>query len=198
MASTISDAREAKDQAILRKSLAELNAIPSDWTIKVAEDKRVHYKNPDGETFYDHPALGPLPSPWIVRLCQEADGKRYPRYFNPETKRFTTKDPRVDKKFLRKQNAASKDTEFARATSVTTMRRGLKLENLLREDIKSINFRDQLHYLKVLDPGDGKLGAMNAGVFVVKWKTGSDRLMVEKRKVRTVGTFTVQIVLTRS
>ena len=190
MASRVSNAREAKEkaareaeqQAFLRKSLAELDALPSAWNIKVSEDRRVHYRNPDGASFYDHPTLGPLPRPWIIRLCQEADGKRYPRYFNRDTKRFTTKDPRVDKRFLRKQNEASKDSEFGRATSVTTMRRGLKLEHLLREDIKSVDFRDQLYYVKVLDAGDGTLGAMNGGVFVVKWKTGSDRLMVEKRK----------------
>jgi hypothetical protein len=193
MASSKDSARQQKE---LRGLLAELKALPEDWTIKIDSDWRVYYQSPPEEedkakgkkktppqTFYDHPTLGPLPDPWIVRLCTGPDGKRYPRYFNPKTKRFMKNDPRVDRRVLAKQRESRKGDTMEQAASYVRMKSTTDISIMKRQPISTVSLRDKFHIVKVIDSGEGEIGGMNGGVFVVKEKVQKppERLMVEKR-----------------
>jgi hypothetical protein len=171
---------EARQQKVARQMLPELDALPEDWIIRVDDEKRVYYVGPKKQTDYNHPTLGPLPKPWIIRYCTEADGKRYPRYFHKETKKFTTKDPRTDKRTLRDQNKSSSGLP---ALQSHPNKKGHDLKYFSRQEIGNVSIRDQYDIVKVLDDGEGGVGGMNGGVFVVKSKTPPYRLMVEKRYV---------------
>ena len=154
--------------------LPELKALPAGWIIKSDKDWRIYYQNPDNQTAYDHPTLGQLPKPWIIRCCMEADGKRAPRYFHKDTKRFTKKDPRIDKRVLHNQNNSNKGSMLETTMRVHKMEKGVQLEDLQRQEISKVNFRNTFDILKVLDyPGKDATGGMNGGVFVVKRKTNN-------------------------
>jgi hypothetical protein len=168
-------------QERLRGMLPELQALPDSWIIKVDSRRRFYFENPETrKTHYAHPTLGNLPKPWILRLCSEADGKRRPRYYNQETGKSTTENPRVSNQVLRAHNNSRSENDLKTTASFSKMKKGMTLDSMKRQPILKVNFRHKYDILKALDPGDGTVGGMNGGVFVVRLR-GQERLSVEKR-----------------
>ncbi len=186
------------DQDYMKKLCPELKALPDDWTIKAvsennpAEKYHIFFQNRKGATTYTHPTLGPLPKPWVLKLCSVTDGgsnsrtggkSRIPKYFNKVTKESRDKDPRFSPETL-KARVDSLTHENNIAGSLKKMKPGMALENMKRQDIGTKDIRHNYDILKAIDPGDGTIGGMNGGVFVVRLKNQS-RLSVEKRYVIT-------------
>ncbi|PMD30203.1 kinase-like protein [Hyaloscypha variabilis F] len=154
-----------QEQLRLRRALHELDALPQDWLIGADKRKRITYqKGTEGLPTFTHPTLGDLPRPWIVRIC--GPGKE-PKYFNTETSRTVEKNPRHDRKVLRKCREGSQ-----RHTVIAYH----------REEVKTEDIRDDYEIIKALDDPNSKtkIGAFNGGAFVVRHKK-SLSLSVEKR-----------------
>jgi NIMA (never in mitosis gene a)-related kinase len=172
------------DQEGLRKASHELDALPDDWLISIDGNKRICFqKGPTGQPTYTHPTLGDLPRPWILRFCLDTEGKRMPRYFNTEITRTRTDNPRHDRKLLKKEAEAQKRMGLGASSTVLKMSKTLPLSAYKREPVKDKSIRNEYHIVKIVDDGQGDLGAMNAGVFVVKNKAKPNLLAVEKRLV---------------
>ncbi len=99
------------------------------------------------------------------------------------TTKFTTKDPRTDRRTIRDQNRSSSGGPLDTALKTRVTKKDDDLRVLKRQEIANVSLRDQYDIVKVLDDGEGGVGGMNGGVFVVKSKTPPYRLMVEKRYV---------------
>lgn len=168
-------------QERLRSQLPELQALPEGWIIKVDQQRRFYFVDPSTrKTHYAHPTLGNLPKPWILRMCSVPGGQRLPRYFNTETQRSSIENPRTSNKVLRANNKSWKQDDLGTAATVNRMKKTWSLKGMKRQPIGKENIRHKYDILKALDPGDGTLGGMNGGVFVVRLK-GQERLNVEKR-----------------
>jgi len=171
-----------QEQLRLRRALHELDALPQDWLIGADKRKRITYqKGTEGLPTFTHPTLGDLPRPWIVRIC--GPGKE-PKYFNTETSRTVEKNPRHDRKVLRKVEEARKAQGLGISTSVVKVRKDIPLSAYHREDVKTEDIREDYEIIKALDDPNSKtkIGAFNGGVFVVRHKK-SLSLSVEKRSV---------------
>jgi hypothetical protein len=170
------------DQEGLRKASHELNALPDDWLISIDGSKRICFqKGSAGQPTYNHPTLGGLPRPWILRFCLGTEGKRVARYFNTETTKTRTDNPRHDRGLLKKEAEAQKRRGLGESSTLLKMSKNLPLSVLIREPIRDKSIRNEYHIVKVIDDGKGNLGGMNAGVFVVKKKMSPNLLRVDKR-----------------
>ncbi len=155
--------------------------LPPSWVPKLEDGtKRIYYqKKGGGETSWDHPKLGPLPYPWYLRLCSSPTGGDFDvKYFNPETRHSTSKDPRFQSQQLKA--SVSNDPLTRISSAITKLTKDKNLDDMVRDPIGDTDIRDKFEILHAIDKGDGTLGAMNAGVFVARIK-GQDRLCVEKR-----------------
>jgi hypothetical protein len=60
----------SKEQG-LAKFCPELQKLPQGWIFAVDEERCIYFKKPYGDppiTTYNHPTLGGLPKPWILKL----------------------------------------------------------------------------------------------------------------------------------
>ncbi|KAE9375189.1 kinase-like protein [Stipitochalara longipes BDJ] len=170
----------AQEQLRLRRALHELNALPEGWLVGADKRKRITYqKGTEGDPTYTHPTLGYLPRPWVVRICGP---EKVPRYFNMETSRTVEKNPRHDRKVLRKMEESRKAQGLGISTSVVKVRKDIPLSAYHRETVKAEDIRDDYDIVKALDDPNAEktIGAFNGGVFVVRHKK-SLSLSVEKR-----------------
>lgn len=166
----------------LKKECPELNKLPKGWTFNVTQDMRVSFiKNSTRETSYNHPTLGGLPQPWILRLVKNHRGQLLPMYYNRETQKQTKEDPRYMASTLaRHSDRIPEDLWIAAATMRNTTK--TDMNHMKRTPIDYCrNNRDQYTKVWAIDPGDGSIGGMNGGVFVVTMKGLASRLFIEKR-----------------
>ena len=180
----------------VRESCPELKALPDTWTFKVQDnsEKRIYFlKASTGETSMAHPTLGGLPVPWILCICNDRNGQYCARYYNRKTKETTKEDPRFSESTLRARRAVL-DEESHISGSVRRNTRHLPLDSpfLRREPISDSNIRARYDQLHAIDPGDGTVGGMNGGVFVVRLIRSPDKLYVEKRFKSTEISFAVK------
>jgi NIMA (never in mitosis gene a)-related kinase len=178
------DPKHLKWEAECRAALAELG-LPDGWHFRADpdEDFRVFYYHPlKNITTYKHPTLGYLPPGWCVRMCNDESGKRNPWYFNKIKGRRTKDDPRISDESLKARRKNWKDETTKAIGSVTRMTSGTKLEDLKRQPVKNVNFRNKYDRVHAIDePGANAIGGMNGGVYVVRLKGEFSRLYVEKK-----------------
>jgi hypothetical protein len=175
-----------KEQDYLRKLCPELQAVPDGWIVRIrpegsSDAKRVYFQKLDTkETNFAHPTLGHLPKPWILRLCSNGDAPDSVRYFNRETKESIVQDPRFDSKILKYQSDKQVDPDKKIPGAVIKVTAKTNLDQMYRDDIGTKNIRHNFDIIHAIDPGDGSIGGMNGGIFVVRLK-GQERLSIEKR-----------------
>lgn len=161
----------------------ELRGLPKDWRFDITADaqKRIVFeKTSTSERTFNHPTLGGLPPPWILRIVQNNDNKTgTPMYYNRKTGESTTKDPRYMAETLALQpRSAPSGLELAAHTFANA---GFDLNKMQRAEISTEDLRHKFEVVHTIDAGDGKLGAMNGGVFVVRMKGLHSRIYIEKR-----------------
>lgn len=166
----------------LKKQCPELNQLPKDWTFNVTDDTRVSFvKISTRETTYNHPTLGGLPPPWILKIVRNADGRLCPMYYNRETRKQTKEDPRYMASTLAlHSDHAPQELWIAASTTRNTAKMDMKSMKRTPIDYHK-NIRDQYTKIWNIDPGDGSIGGMNGGVFVVTMKGLANRIFIEKR-----------------
>ncbi|KAI6714195.1 hypothetical protein JHW43_003316 [Diplocarpon mali] len=128
-----------------------------------------------------HPKHGELPKPWVFRAFADDDGHITLRYFNYSTKAKMRQDPRYTLDTIRTIQNEALGVEGLEITA--NLKRSIphsSYNNYIRQKIGSKNIRSKYEIMHIIDKGDGTLGAMNDGVFVVRIK-GHSRLSVEKR-----------------
>jgi serine/threonine protein kinase len=165
------------------KICPELQLLPKDWRIDITADaeKRIIFKKTSTrERTFDHPTLGGLPPPWILKIVQNIYDKSWaPVYHNRKSGQSTTKDPRyMANNLAYHPNSAPRGLEIAAQTFHNT---GFDLNKMQRAEISKENLRHKFEIVYAIDKGDGSLGGMNGGVFVVRIKGLSSRVFVEKR-----------------
>lgn len=167
----------------LSETHAELRALPTTWTFTITkENNRVLYqKKSEREQTYVHPTLGALPKPWILRM-QIDKTTRAPSvaYYNRDTKRTSTRDPRYMKEYLDNQSK-SVIRSLSIAANVVLNSRKFDITTYARSPIKSHDIRNQFMIVHTIDSGGGEIGGMNGGVFVVRMHGNPSRMFVEKR-----------------
>ncbi|KAF4629673.1 hypothetical protein G7Y89_g8473 [Cudoniella acicularis] len=159
------------------KKCAELRDLPKGWQFKFDNDDRVYFLKDDIST-YNHPTLGGLPKPWILKMVRSL-GTWSVDYYNRDTGATSAKDPRFLESTLSKH--ASVAPRELRISASSTRNTNLDLDQMQRNPIGNRNIRDQYEVVHAIDPGDGTLGAMNGGVFVVRIKNLPSKLFIEKR-----------------
>jgi len=162
----------SKEQG-LAKFCPELQNLPRGWVFAVDEERRMYFKKPHGDppiTTYNHPTLGGLPKPWILKLTTNTDGRAMsPMYYNTKTRVKTTQDPRFDKSVLEAQKKAAPKALWLMASSTRSTYK-VDLETLVRAPIENKDIRDQFEIVHAIDRGDGSKGGMNGGIFAVRMK----------------------------
>jgi serine/threonine protein kinase len=166
----------------MKKHCPELNTLPPGWSFRVdADTHRIVFRNPSGEINWDHPTFMPLPHPWILRLMKDREKGEIPVYYNPVTKKTTKQDPRFMPENLKKQ--ASLVPERLRISATTTKNKtGMDINHLKRQQInRKSNITSDYTIIKTIDDGQGGIGGMNGGVFVVVVKNTLGPPFIEKR-----------------
>jgi serine/threonine protein kinase len=161
----------------------ELRGLPKDWRFDITTDaqKRIVFeKSSTAERTFNHPTLGGLPPPWILKIVQNAENKiGTPMYYNRKTGETTTKDPRYMAKTLALYSSSvPRGLELAARTIRNV---GFDLNKMQRAEISKENLRKKFEIVHTIDAGDGTLGGMNGGVFVVRMKGLHSRIFIEKR-----------------
>lgn len=165
----------ASQQAWLRRKCQEIRTLPQNWTAEVGgrdteHPDRIYFHNKEtNRSGYYHSTLGALPKPWILVLYRHSQGDSV-RYFNRETKESISQDPRG-----RLSKNESEPVEDLIDPSIE-----LTPKEMHREDVGIENVRHRYDVLHTIDPGNGTLGAMNGGIFVVKLEDHQS-LLIEKR-----------------
>lgn len=164
-------------QEKIADSCPEIKRLPKDWRFNVSPDGRIMYqKTTTREQTYTHPTFGGLPEPWILHVTK--DGKV--EYYNRNTKATNTHDPRYMERNI--QSGTKYLSEGMKlAASIKKNRKDIDVTQCVRGDIATHDIRDQFQIIHTIDAGDGKLGGMNGGVFVVVMKKVENRMYVEKR-----------------
>ncbi|KAG0652838.1 kinase [Hyphodiscus hymeniophilus] len=163
----------------LKKQHPELE-LPPGWDFNVDADYRISFIPQRGPLTYDHPTHGALPRPWILKVVKLDSGLR-PMYYNPLTQKRTTENPRHMASNLKKNsNAVSSDLWITAHTMKNSKKHDPR--DFKRTPINYVkSLRDQYFKVHDIDPGDGSIGGMNGGVFVVSLKQLKDRVFIEKR-----------------
>ncbi|TVY44439.1 Serine/threonine-protein kinase [Lachnellula subtilissima] len=162
----------------------EYQSLPDDWAIGVDPDAgdRVYFFRDarPAEKHYTHPSLGPLPSPWILKLVSNHSKNTFQiLYYDPKNHIKSRQDPRfLDKTLLQHSKNVPKELRIAASSQ---RNKNLDISKMKRQPIGNKNIRDYFEIMKVLDPGDGTKGGMNGGVFVVRVKGVPNKLYIEKR-----------------
>lgn len=121
----------------------------------------------------------------IVLITFRSDGTWNVWYYNPYTREQTMKDPRyTDENLRRVSNEAPREHQ----TSSSSRRnrdeygRPLDLNNFKRAPIRDDDYSNDFELVHVIDDGQGLIGGMNGGVFVVRLKNvRGARLQIEKK-----------------
>ncbi|PBP25516.1 G2-specific serine/threonine protein kinase, partial [Diplocarpon rosae] len=151
------------------------------WTVDIKTDGVVFFNMVKKQVVTVHPKHGELPKPWVFRAFADDDGYITLRYFNSNTMVKTRQDPRYTLESLRAiQNKASSVEGLEITASLKKPIPDSSYNKYTRQKIGSKNIRSKYEIMHVIDKGDGSLGAMNDGIFVVRIK-GHSRLSVEKR-----------------
>ncbi|CAG8976674.1 hypothetical protein HYALB_00012065 [Hymenoscyphus albidus] len=162
---------------------AELRGLPPEWNVDFDNAQlRVVYTKGSERTWH-HPTLGRLPEPWYLKIITKPNGDI--RYYNPDTEEKTMRDPRYTDENLRKvTQTAPKEHQ----TSASSRRnrdqygRPLDLNLFERAPIKNYDYSRDFEVVHTIDDGQGGIGGMNGGVFVVRLKNVKGaRLEVEKK-----------------
>ena len=174
-----------EQREVLIKTYHELQVMPAGWQFGLKDDNSVWYWNMEKkQRSTHHPRLGALPEPWVFRaFIDDETGFIKLRYYNPVDHTSTRQDPRYSQEALeaiRSKAAGSKGLEIA--ASVRRSSHKTPLEFMKRQPVSEKNIRMNYEIMHVIDPGDGSIGAMNGGVFVVRIK-GHTPMSVEKRCV---------------
>ena len=166
----------------LKQKCPELNQLPKDWTFNVSTDMRIYFiKTSTRETSYNHPTLGGLPPPWIFKLTKSDRKELLPTYYNRETRKQTKEDPRYMASTLALQSDHVPEDLWIAATTIRNSGK-IDMNHWKRTPIDyKRNNRDQYTKIWDIDPGDGSIGGMNGGVFVVSMKGLPNRIFIEKR-----------------
>jgi serine/threonine protein kinase len=173
---------DPKVEERLKKQCPELNQLPKNWKFKVNTDSRISFINiSTRETSYNHPTLGGLPRPWILTLVRDEQEQLVPRYYDRQTRKQTKEDPRYMASTLERHSSyVPKDLRIAATTTKNNAK--IDINHLKRTPIDyQKNNRNQYTQIHTIDPGDGSVGAMNGGVFVVTMKGLPSRIFIEKR-----------------
>jgi serine/threonine protein kinase len=161
----------------------ELRGLPKDWRFNITDDgqKRIYFeKTFTADTTYTHPTWGGLPEPWVLKIVQDAATRRQaPMYYNQKTGESTTKNPRYLVKTLELHSRSVPDGLKLAARTIPN--EGRDLHEMQREPISEEDIRDKFDVVHTIDPGDGSIGGMNGGVFVVRMKGLPSRIYIEKR-----------------
>ena len=112
-------------------------------------------------------------------MRKQKDSQMSPEYYNRDTKKWTTKDPRFNKNILEAHKGLV--PKNLRTAASITRNVGGDLSKYKRGAIGNKNIRSDFQMVYAIDPGDGSVGAMNGGVFVVRIKGLPSRLFIEKR-----------------
>ncbi|PVH67745.1 hypothetical protein DL98DRAFT_600177 [Cadophora sp. DSE1049] len=169
---------------ILRTTYPELQNLHGDCDFAIkADDNTVWYFNKKkGQRSIHSPRFGPLPDPWVFRAFRDDEtGFVKLRYYNLVDQTSSRQDPRWSQealKAIRSNAAKSKGLEIA--ASVRRSSHKSPLENMKRQPVGDKSNRSGYEIMHTIDKADGIIGAMNAGVFVVRIK-GHTRMSVEKR-----------------
>ena len=176
----------ATKQSILEwaaSACPELRGLPEGWSFYVTADAQqriVFEKASSAERTFNHPTLGGLPSPWILKIVNNTKSKSgVPMYYDGKTGETTIKDPRYMAKTLALHSRSV--GHGLQLASCTILNKGYDLDTMRRQEISKENLRDQFEIIHTIDPGDGSIGGMNGGVFVVRMKGLDSRIYIEKR-----------------
>ena len=168
---------------MLRKEFPELADLPPGWEFNMGGDGFVYFiKN--GARTYAHPKYGYLPKDWKIKMVttQDSSGKQ-PMYYNRGTGETTRANPRFQSNELERRNSSFNDHDHMTRTAATVTKSGTvrQFQQMERAPIATLNIRNKYEVVHTIDAGDGTLGAMNGGVFVVRLKGDALKLYVEKR-----------------
>lgn len=158
----------------LKNSFAELQNLPEDWTIDVDDQSRVYFKKSDGNSTYNHPQIGGLPKPWILKVYGNEVW-----YYNRDSRTKAKRDPRLMSANLIAQASVVPKNLWIAASSQRN--ENVDLSKMERSPISRVDIRGSYDIVHTIDPGDGTKGGMNGGVFVVRMKNLPTRLFIEKR-----------------
>ncbi|TVY47562.1 Serine/threonine-protein kinase [Lachnellula occidentalis] len=189
MSATIDPVQRAREDALAE--CPEYLSLPVEWSIGIdheAGDRVYFFRDARAdEKHYTHPSLGPLPSPWILKLIPNPLKNTFQiLYYDPKNRIKSRKDPRfLDKTLLQHSKNVPKDLWIAASSQ---RNKNLDISQMKRQPIGNKDIRGYFEIMKVLDPGDGSKGGMNGGVFVVRVKGVPNKLYIEKRfKANQVG-----------
>ncbi|RDL38944.1 uncharacterized protein BP5553_03284 [Venustampulla echinocandica] len=160
-----------------KQACPELQSLPQGWSFNLDNANRVYFIKAQ-ETTYNHPALGGLPKPWILMLIYGEEFRSF-RYYNRETKEQTSRDPRYMDQTLQYQSKAAPRELWIAASSQRN--NNIDLATMQRSPIENHDIRDKYERIHTIDPGDGTVGGMNGGVYVVRIKNIPNKLYIEKR-----------------
>jgi NIMA (never in mitosis gene a)-related kinase len=147
----------------------EIQAVPRQWEIKFeGKNKRVAFYRLIGTKLeaqgtYEHPIFGWLPRPWELRKRPGAEGYYY---YNISTDESVEHGPRK----VRRPPSPPPG-------SIRVRREGMG--TLVRQEISRTPLYDKYPRVFTLDAGDGYIGGMNGGVYVVR-STKTKQPYVEK------------------
>jgi serine/threonine protein kinase len=172
-----------------RKSCPELPDLPPGWTFDLAFspdpdlDKRIYFvKNGASVNSYSHPARGPLPGRWILKLVEFTPRDWKTIYFDRDTKQYTRNDVR-NKTNILAQAAVPFDNDRGiwGAASSVKIRQKSDFETFQREPILDKSIESRFRIVHAIDAGDGTLGQFNGGVFVVRLSESPSKLFIQKK-----------------
>ncbi|ETS81448.1 hypothetical protein PFICI_06450 [Pestalotiopsis fici W106-1] len=166
----------------------EIRRVPPGWRVmKTVKTGRVHYHHPrdaPNGTFV-HPVLGKLPHGW--QMVKAPGLYLYYNTVTRETTKYRPSQPLSQPSAAPKgsgdssaqivpRNDSNRPGSIAPPVGFAKVRAGMKLE---RNTIASTTLEDKYDVVKIIDPGDGTKGGMNAGIFVVRKKCTSE-LFIQK------------------
>ncbi|RFU28744.1 hypothetical protein B7463_g7597, partial [Scytalidium lignicola] len=168
---------------LLQETCHELNELPSGWkwSVKNGGLRQIYFTNKAlNKTTYHHPKHGALPHGWILQLHEAPGVIPQVQYYNTIHKHRTSRNPRLHNPFKHGQ-VDPQASVLAIASQSSRARANTILASGHREGIKPYNIRSEFIKVRTIDVGDGTLGGMNGGVFIVRMKGVEKRLFVEKR-----------------
>jgi serine/threonine protein kinase len=174
-----------------RVSCPVLQDFPPGWMFDLASDSnpdlhnRIFFiKQGAAVNSFTHPARGPLPGRWILKLVEFTPGKGDWKtiYFDRETKEFTRNGVRKRSNILAQAVVPfDNDKGVWGASSSVKIRHTSDFDTFSREPALNRSIADRFRKVHAIDAGDGTLGQFNSGVFVVKLSGNPNKLFIQKK-----------------